>query len=37
MSNKIDAKENVRFLVSCISHSTNGKVRVQLQGLHDNE
>ncbi|EGX93188.1 hypothetical protein CCM_04560 [Cordyceps militaris CM01] len=30
MSSKIDAKENVRFLVSCIGHSSNGKINFDL-------
>ncbi|KAJ4150816.1 hypothetical protein LMH87_011549 [Akanthomyces muscarius] len=30
MSNKTDPKENVRFLVACINHSTNGKPNFDL-------
>ncbi|OAQ99876.1 hypothetical protein LLEC1_03665 [Akanthomyces lecanii] len=30
MSTKIDPKENVRFLISCIHHSTNGKPNFDL-------
>ncbi len=37
MSNKIDPKENVRFLVACINHSNNGKVNIELPELQNCE